>query len=269
MKKELTRRSVHPKEEGRLLIRQARERLGLRFRDVEEASTIISQRYGNDEFTVHISRLSAIENEGAVPNIYKMYSLCAIYRLDMGEALSWYGVDLGQVGTDSLAAPGTHTHLLGYDVPVGSDAMLPISLDPSFDSRKSSFLSRVVQKWGTMPLMLLQRFDTRNYRYGFVGEEDHWMFPLLQPGALLLIDEAKTRIERGPFLSEMERPLYFVQTRDGEHCTWLADDVDMLSLVPHSLSGYAPKWYPREQVEIIGQIVGMATRLDSARRRRG
>src|SRR5450631_489849 len=66
-------------------LKKIRERLNLRFRDVEEASLKIAARRNNDEFIVALSRLADIENKGTIPSIYRLYSLCAIYRLDLPE----------------------------------------------------------------------------------------------------------------------------------------------------------------------------------------
>jgi hypothetical protein len=78
--------------DGGQKFRQARESLGLRFRDVEQASQQIAERFENREYEVLISRLSDIENHGTLPSIYKVYSLYAIYRIDYREALAWYGI---------------------------------------------------------------------------------------------------------------------------------------------------------------------------------
>ena len=50
-------------------LRRARERLGLRYRDVEEASQRIAFRHGNDEFSIGLSRLADIENKGTLPSL--------------------------------------------------------------------------------------------------------------------------------------------------------------------------------------------------------
>jgi len=68
-------------------LKRVRESLNLRYRDVEEASFQIAERYKNDEYAIVLSRLSDIENKGAVPSIYRIYSLAAIYRLDYHEVL--------------------------------------------------------------------------------------------------------------------------------------------------------------------------------------
>ncbi len=57
-------------------LKQARERLNLRYRDVEQASLRIAERHKNDEFAVALSRLADIENKGTPPSLYRLYSLC-------------------------------------------------------------------------------------------------------------------------------------------------------------------------------------------------
>ena len=96
-------------EEAGQKLKRARERLNLRYRDVEEASLQIAERHKNDEFFIALSRLSDIENKGTVPTIYRLYSLCAIYRLDIHEVLEWYGVKLARTGGDA-ACVSSRTH---------------------------------------------------------------------------------------------------------------------------------------------------------------
>jgi transcriptional regulator with XRE-family HTH domain len=81
-------------------LRALREQLGLTMRDVESASSRISNRHGNDEYAIPPSRLSDIETKGVIPSIYRLYSLAVIYRRDVRELLSWYGVDLNAMAAD-------------------------------------------------------------------------------------------------------------------------------------------------------------------------
>ena len=76
-----------------------RERLRLKYRDIEEASQKIAAARQNDEFGIALSRLADIENKGTMPSIYRLYSLCAIYRLDLDEVLPWIEeqISLGQI----------------------------------------------------------------------------------------------------------------------------------------------------------------------------
>ncbi|MDQ6700326.1 MAG: helix-turn-helix domain-containing protein, partial [Acidobacteriota bacterium] len=102
-------------EEAGQKLKRARERLNLRYRDVEEASIQIANRHKNDEFIMALSRLSDIENKGTVPSLYRLYSLCAIYRLDIHEVLGWYGVDLSALPADAAAIEIEKTHMIGFN----------------------------------------------------------------------------------------------------------------------------------------------------------
>src|SRR6267154_701846 len=87
----------HTTDDAGQRLRRARERLSLRVRDVELASQKIADKYRNDEFAVLINRISEIENRGLVPTVFKLYSLCAIYRLDFHDVLEWYGISLARL----------------------------------------------------------------------------------------------------------------------------------------------------------------------------
>ena len=75
-----------------LRLRQARERLGLTYRDVERASYELAARRGRPDFIIHISRLADIENRGVVPGLHKLYTLAALYRLNPLDLFRWYDV---------------------------------------------------------------------------------------------------------------------------------------------------------------------------------
>src|SRR5713226_4879287 len=77
-----------------LRLRQARERLGFTYRDVERASYELAARRGRPDFILHISRLADIENRGVVPGLHKLYTLAAIYRLNLLELFRWYDVPI-------------------------------------------------------------------------------------------------------------------------------------------------------------------------------
>ena len=253
-------------------LKRTRERLGLKYRDVEEFSLQIADRRKNSEFNVAISRLSDIENRNVVPSVFKLYSLCAIYRLDMAEVLRWYGVDAGLLATDSaqITPPKSHILSLGRD-PLGmvqsGQVQVPLSLDPGLDLRQTTFLSRFIQSWGMLPLMLVSGLDLKNHRYAFIGIEDYFMYPLLQPGSLLLIDESHRKIAAGGWTNEFDRPLYFLEHRDGCLCAWCSLSGDTLVAIPHPASTAVPVVFPYPAgVEVIGQVTGVANRFDSALR---
>src|SRR6266516_3720712 len=101
-------------EEAGLKLKRIRERLQLKYREVEEATAKIAAVHENDEYTVALSRLADIENKGTLPSIYRLYSLCAVYRLDVHEVLSWYGISLSGVPSDAGLVEIARTHALGF-----------------------------------------------------------------------------------------------------------------------------------------------------------
>ena len=255
-------------EEAGRKLKRARERLKLRFRDVEEASGQIAARHGNDEFIVALSRLADIENKGTMPSIYRLYSLCAIYRLDVAEVLSWYGIALSDLPADGALIEHERTSLAGFH-PEEGDLQVPIALDPGLDLSRTVFLSRLIQRWGTVPLMLLNNIDLRNYRYGLIGTEDWSMFPIIPPGSLVVIDDSKRRVVTGGWSNEFERPIYFLEHREGYACGWCSLKDGQLIVQPHPASNCDVEsyLYP-DEIEIIGQVTRIALSLEPAARRR-
>lgn len=250
-------------------LKRARERLNLRYRDVEEASIQIAERHQNDEFVIALSRLSDIENKAKVPTIFRLYSLCAIYRLDLLEVLEWYRVDLASLPGDSATIPIERTHLLGFGSDGHGEIQVPLAIDPGLDLRKTTYLSRIIQRWGKLPLTLLSGLELKNHRYAFVGSEDWFMYPIVQPGALVLIDETHRRIVNGGWTNEFDRPIFFFEHRKGFVFGWCTLNGNQLVLQPHPASPCSPLVfaYP-EQIDVIGQISGVAMILDQGKRRR-
>ena len=259
----------HTMEGAGQKLRRVRERLNLRVRDVEQASLKIAEKYQNDEFAVLINRVSEIENRGLVPTLYKLYSLCAIYRLDLQQVLEWYGITLAALPADSAFAEVPRTHPVGFQANVEGEVLLPLSLDPGIDIHRTTYLSRMIQRWGKLPLMFLDGLDLKDHRYAFIGTEDWFMFPLLQPGSFVVIDETRRKVVNSGWTNEFDRPIYFLESRQGYACAWCSLNEDQLILQPHPASMCSPEVhaYPAD-IDVVGQVMGVAMRLDPGRRRR-
>lgn len=246
-------------------LKHAREHLKLTFRQVEAASQAIAARRGSDEFVVALSRLADIENKGTTPTIFRLYTLCAIYRLDYKEVLRWYGVPLDELLPDSLGAPLAETHAVQFalDGPVSVPAL--VSWD--IDLQKTTFLSHLARNWGTLPASFLSAIDLRHHRYAFIGLADWSMYPLLAPGSLVVIDERRRKIANEGWTSEHERPIYFLEHRDCYVCGWCALADGRLLVQPHPASLQPPRTFDLREIDIIGQVTGVAMTLGSGRAR--
>lgn len=244
-------------------LRAVRERLGLTIREVEQASERIAADRENDEYVLTLSRLSDIETKGVLPSIFRVYSLATIYRVDMNEVLGLYGIRQDFVRQDSLLLQPPKTHRIDVRDLLGGHAKVPVALDPKFDLRTTANMGRMIQRWGVVPIVFLEQFTEGDYTYGYIGSKDFTMYPLLMPGSFIRVDEGKDRVVEGGWRSEHERPIYFVETREGFLCCWCAVRGHQIILQPHPLSPCAPRMmkYPQD-AEVIGQVVGVAMSLD-------
>ena len=246
-------------------LRLLREKLGLTIRDVEAASSRIAARHGNEDFAISPSRLSDIETKGVVPNVYRLYSLAVIYRRDLRELIAWYGVDLAEMAADLALAEPPRSHITEtFDSMM--EVSVPVRLDPGFDARRTLNLGRMIERWGVVPLAYLAQFSKGKYTYGYIGSEDFTMYPVLLPGSFIQVDESATTVEEGSWRSEYERPIYFVELRDGYTASWCSLKGDCLILQPHPLSPVPVRMLKLSQeAEIVGRVVGVALRLDGWR----
>lgn len=246
-------------------LRMVREQLGLTLRDVEQASARIAARHHNEDFALALSRLSDIEAKGVLPSLYRLHSLAVIYRRDIRELLSWYGIDLNETAADIGLATPPKSHLM-ETLGSATDLRIPVRLDPSFDPQQTVNLGRMIERWGVIPIAFLGQFANTEYTYGYVGSDDFTMYPILLPGSFLQIDEAKNEVSSQMWRSEYERPIYFVETRDFYTACWCSLKGDQIVLQPHPLSPAPVRImkHPQE-AEVIGQVVGVAMRLGNWR----
>lgn len=242
-------------------LRHLREHLGYTIRDVEAASLRIAAKHKNDDFAIPLSRLYDIETKGVIPSIYRLYALSVIYRRDIRELMEWFGIDLTQAAVDMHLAEPPRSHTTeGFAL--DSLAEIPVKLDPSFDAKKTTNLGRMVQQWGIVPFAQLGALAPEKFAYGYIGSEDFTMYPLLLPGSFVQIDETRNRVQEGMWRSELERPIYFIETRNGFVCSWCSLQNEEIVLQPHPLSPVSPRTLKyRTEAEVLGQVVGIAMRI--------
>jgi transcriptional regulator with XRE-family HTH domain len=242
-------------------LRQWREQLGYTIRDVEAASQKLADRHSKEDYFIPLSRLSDIETKGVLPNVFRLYTLSVVYRRPFREVLALYELDLDGATLDMSLAEPPKSHKIAPGQSLGS-VEIPTVFDPAFDPKSTTNLGRMIQGWGLVPLSFLAQLAPGNFAYGYIGSEDFTMYPLLVPGSFVQIDEARTKVQEGMWRSEYERPIYFVETRDGFTCCWCSTSGGKLILQPHPLSPEPPRALRRpHEAEIIGQVVAVAMRL--------
>ncbi len=246
---------------GRTL-KELRTRLGITVREVEEQSQKIAEAQSNREFFVSNNWLTRLENTGAVPSIYKLFSLSAVYRIRISDLLPMFGIDLGLLEKYQIGTPPSHTHLVTLEEPDPVNTVtFPVRFDPGFRAEETNLLSRMVQVWGEIPVSLIRQLDIRRSRYGYIGLQDFTMYPLLRPGSFVLVDENLRNLDASQWRSEYDRPIYFIELRAGYACCWCELRGDELLLIPHPLSSRPHRRFPAQEAEIIGQVTAVAMRI--------
>lgn len=243
-------------------LKDLRLRLGISLREVEQQSHKIASARGSQEFVVSNHWLTKLENGHRTPSIYTLFSLSAIYKVKFSEIISLFGLDLEWLGRYQLGSRSKQTHLV--DVEKGDSdrpVPFPVHFDPGFRVEDTNLISRMVEVWGEIPVSFLEGMNVRRNLYGYIGLEDHTMEPLLRPGSFVLIDERFRKVQVGPWRTEWDRPVYFIELRDGYACSWCETAGDTLLLVPHPLSPSPHRRFDSRSAEVIGQVVAVANRL--------
>jgi transcriptional regulator with XRE-family HTH domain len=244
-------------------LKQVRQRLGMGFREVQDASATLAAVEKNNAFYISAARLFQIENESSAPSAYKILSLSAIYGLDFLDLLGRYGINPDrQHYYRSLVSSATTRPISARVYRLDTTVTFPVRMSPGFRWENTQLINRAVALWGEIPAALLVGFNPREYVWGYVGLGDTTMFPLLRPGALVMVDAYRRRVMHKAWQNESERPIYFVELRDGYRCAWCQIEEGRLTLIPSPLSSVPAQTfsYPND-AEIVGQVVGVAMRL--------
>jgi transcriptional regulator with XRE-family HTH domain len=244
-------------------LKEIRSKLGITTREVSEFSHKIAESEGNPEFHISNAWLTQVENSDSVPSIFKLYSLSSIYRIKFTDLLRLYGVDMQRLHQHQLAAPLPQTHMTTLEVyDPERTVSFPVRFDRSFDLDNTNLLSRMIEIWGEVPIALIQHLDVRHGLYGYVGLQDSTLYPLLRPGSFVQIDPRVRKIQPLRWRTEFDRPIYFLELRDGYACSWCDLQDGHLLLLPHPLSPASVRRLKYgADVEIVGQVTAVAMRL--------
>jgi transcriptional regulator with XRE-family HTH domain len=226
-----------PNPEAGKRLRAERVRSGLSTRDVQKLSQQIAQEKGNPEYYISHAWLTDVENGKFTPGIYKFYSLSLIYKCNYLKILGLFGINVLDAAREMKLVSQQHTHLIGSSI-------------------------EMLDAWGEIPPALLQQLDLRHSLCGYIGLEDYTLYPIIRPGSFVEIDSRQNKIAAGNWQSEHDRPIYFVELRNGYACNWCEVDANQLILIP-SPQSRAPirrLRYPNE-AEIIGRVTAVTMRI--------
>jgi hypothetical protein len=235
-------------------------------RAVQKLSEQIAQEKNNQDYYISHGWLTDVENGKFTPSIYKLYSLSLIYKCNYTEIVAFFGINVLDVAREQRLVSLPHTHLIGSSPqPPGQTIMLPLELRKNVQLTRTDLVSRMFEAWGEIPVTLLQQLDLRHCLCGYIGLEDYTLYPLIRPGSFVEIDARQNKVRPGNWQSEFERPIYFVELRNGYACSWCELDGTQLILVPcpQSRGQIRQVRYPAD-ADIVGRVTAVTMRIAEA-----
>jgi transcriptional regulator with XRE-family HTH domain len=241
-----------PFNKGLKLLRNKRN---LTVRDVEKASRRIAEAKGDDRFRISNGWLAQLEHGVSMPNPCTIFSLCATYRVPFAEILRLYGVNIEELPAYQHIADPNLTQLVPETNTLDESPGLML-----IDTIASPGTSLITEP----PSSNNKQTLNTHIRYGYIGLKDDTMYPLIRPGAVVEIDTRQTKVPPRSTSSpnEFEKPIFFVELRNGWTFGWCEIQGKKLVVRAHPLSR-APQHsefdYPRD-AEIVGRVVSYSTR---------
>jgi hypothetical protein len=238
------------------LILNAMKLLRLSYKDVVTASERLAKVQNNPDMRIGKSTLGNIIS-GSIrqPGTAKLDSLRMILNFSRAEMDAAIGLRPERRLDEQLGITRARTHEVPIDAVTRQRRMkLPILRDNA-DLEVTQILP---SRWADVEVEYLGSFYPPHLAYVVVGEEDTNAAPIAPPGSRLLINKLMNEVRPAESVSFYQRELFYVLTPRGLTCVYaeLAPG-DRILLIPHPASGNMREEFHRDEVEIIGQVVGV------------
>ena len=241
------------------LILSAMKLLGLSYKDVVSKSKRLERLHNNSDMRIAKSTLgNIISGKIRQPGTAKLDSLRIILNLSRADLDAAIGLQPERRFNEQLEITRARTHELPIDaVTRHRQVKIPV-LREDAELEDTQFLEAAVKRWSNIEVEYLSLFYPPHLSYVVVGEDDTNASPVAPPGSRLLVNKLLNKVQPAENLSFHERELFYVMTPNGLTCVYaeLAHG-DKIVLIPHPASGNVREEFPREEITIIGQVVGV------------
>jgi len=238
------------------LILNAMNLLSLRYKDVVSASERLARLNNNPDMRIAKSTLGNIIS-GSIrqPGTAKLDSLRVILNLKRSEIDAAIGLQPERRFNEQLRIKRARTHEVPIDTVTRQRRVkLPIMRDDA-DLEATQLLPA---RWAEVEVEYLGSFYPPHLGYVVVGEEDTNATPIAPPGSRLLVNKLLNEVHAADNVSFYQRELFYVRTARGFSCMYAEPAPgDRIVLIPHPASGNMREEFQRDEVEIIGQVVGV------------
>jgi hypothetical protein len=192
------------------------------------------------------------------PGTAKLDSLRTILNLSQADMDVAIGLQPERRFAEQLEMSRARTHEVPIDaVTRHRRVRLPMLRDDA-NLNETQFFEGSIRRWANLEVEYLSSFFPPYLCYVVVGEEDTNAAPIAPPGSRVLVNKLLNKVLPSENISFHERELFSVMTPNGLTCVY-AEYVsgEKIVLIPHPASGNLREVFQRDEIEIIGQVVGV------------
>ena len=241
------------------LILAAMKVLGLNYKDVVRESERLARVNNNPDMRLGKSTLGNIIS-GSIrqPGTAKLDSLRIILNVSRTEIDAAIGLQPQRRLREQLKMAQARTREVSPDaVNRHRRVRVPILRDDA-NLSKSQFLDGVVKEWASVDVEYLSSLYPPYLGYVVIGEHDTNAGPIAPPGSRVLVNKLMNKVLPAENVSFHERELFYVLTPRGPTCVFVEYvPGNKIVLVPHPLSGNLREEFARNDVTIVGQVIGV------------
>lgn len=233
--------------------------LGLSYKDVVAESERLAELNNNPDMRIGKSTLGNIIS-GSIrqPGTAKLDSLRSILNISRDEMDAAIGLQPERRFIEQLAASRTRTHEVPLDAVARRRRIrIPIVCEDA-SLEETQFFEGSLKRWANIEVEYLGSFFPPHLVYVVVGDEDKNASPIAPPGSRLLVNKLLNKVPPAENVSFHERELFYVLTPNGLTCVYAEITAgDKIVLIPHPASGNMREEFNRDEVTIIGQVMGV------------
>lgn len=241
------------------LILAAMKLLGLNYKDVVSKSERLARLNNNSDMRIGKSTLGNIIS-GSIrqPGTAKLDALRIILNLSRADLDAAIGLQPDRQFNEQLEVSQARTHELPIDAVTRQRRIKMPILREDAKLDDTQFFEGSVKRWAYIEVEYLTSFYPPHLSYVVIGENDTNASPVAPPGSRVLVNKLLTRVQPAENVSFHERELFYVLTPNGLTCVYaeLAQE-NKIVLIPHPASGNVREEFNRDEIAIIGQVVGV------------
>ena len=241
------------------LILAAMKLLGLSYKDIVLESERLARLNNNSDMRIGKSTLGNIIS-GSIrqPGTAKLDTLRIILNLSRADMDAAIGLQPERQFNEQLEVNHARTHEVPIDAVTRQRRIkMPILRDDA-KLEDTQFLEGAVKRWANIEVEYLSSFYPPHLSYVVIGEDDTNASPVAPPGSRVLVNKLLTKVQPAENVSFHERELFYVLTPNGLTCVYVElVQGKKIVLIPHPASGNIREEFNRDEITIIGQVVGV------------